>query len=113
MKEEQHICRPSDINPEAEKHWHLDRRVPVSIIGVLLIQIVLFAYAFGRLENRVTTVEDMQAKIIYEHTEFVKADIALTERFTKADNSMVERLIRLEIILENIRDELKNMNTKP
>jgi hypothetical protein len=41
----------------ADQHWVLKKEINISIILVLLGQLVMFAVAWGNLENRVTNVE--------------------------------------------------------
>lgn len=37
--------------------WHLDKRVNVSVIAAIAIQVILFGMAWGNIENRVAQLE--------------------------------------------------------
>lgn len=68
--------------------WHLDKRVPLSIIFVLIVQLAGFGMIYGQLENRVTHLEQQQRET------------------AAAVRQVPERLARLEAILERIERQL-------
>lgn len=73
---------------EGRESWHLDKRVPVAIVVTLVVQLVGFAFMYGKLESRVTHLED-QSRMV---------------------GLVPERLARLEAILERIERQLaKNL----
>lgn len=67
-----------------KENWHLDKRVPVAIVFTLVVQLVGFAFMYGRLESRVAHIEDQQRVVTL----------------------VPERLARLEALLERIERQL-------
>lgn len=74
--------------------WHLDKRVPLSIIGVLLLQIAGFGMIYGKLENRVTNIENR---------------VSQTE---DSFRQVPERLARVEALLEILVDRLERSDDR-
>ena len=66
----------------SKSDWHLDRRVSIGIIAAVAFQIIAFSYSYGQVESRVVTLE------------------ATDDRLA----TMPERLVRVEVLLEEIRD---------
>ena len=42
--------------------WHLDKKVPISIIAILFVQILSFVVFIDRMDNRLAALEQWQAK---------------------------------------------------
>lgn len=73
-----------------ETHWSLDRRVPLALVVTIVVQTVVFAFWLGTVSARLTSVE------------------ATVDRFSA--NS--DRLTRLEVQLENIRDTVERIDKR-
>jgi uncharacterized membrane protein YukC len=69
--------------------WHLDKRVPVAIIIALVMQAIYFSYSYGQVEARVDNVEAQQ----------------------EAVRAIPERLAKVETLLQEIRDSLRQSST--
>lgn len=78
MSEEQ-ITDPASVK------WHIDRRVPVAVIGTMLLQLVMGVYWLASIEFRVNT----HAK------DLVRIEAALSEG-DRDSQSLENRLTRLE-----------------
>lgn len=48
----------------SEDTWHLDKRVPIAIIIMVIIQGIIFAYSYGGLSERVASNTRAQAIIL-------------------------------------------------
>lgn len=78
------------IGQDEDRHWHLDRRVPIALIMTIVIQTAGMVWWASNLSTRVEQLERQHAAI----------------------QPQAERIIRLETQLEAIRDgiaELKLM----
>jgi len=64
-----------------ERHWHLNKSVPVALIIVLLANIITFTWYASKLDGRVT------------HNE---SAIKSSERAIRANANMSERVARVE-----------------
>ncbi|MBI3453384.1 MAG: hypothetical protein HY057_11280 [Rhodospirillales bacterium] len=73
---------------ERNESWHIDRRVNVSIIVVLVVQLLGFGVLYGQLENRVSNIEGQQKGLAAQVI------------------TLPERLARLEAILERIERQI-------
>ena len=79
---------------ESEKPgWHLDRRVPITLIIVIVTQLVGFGILYGNLENRVTHLEQ-------ESVEFRKVIKSVT-RMEALFEKMARDVERIEQRLSN------------
>jgi hypothetical protein len=73
------------IPDPASMRWHIDRRVPVALIGTMLLQIVMGVYWLANIEFRVDThAEDL-----------VRIEAALSEG-DRDSQGLDNRLTRLE-----------------
>ena len=73
--------------------WHLDRRVPITLIIVIVTQLVGFGILYGNLENRVTHLEQ-------ESVEFRKVIKSVT-RMEALFEKMARDVERIEQRLSN------------
>lgn len=97
------------INNERESNdWHLDKRVPVSIIGVFFIQTVTFVYLGtawkADTDNRITNLERAGSHIAHVDDAINSQDHRLTVLETKLED-LGNTLVRIEngvAILTNI-----------
>ena len=44
---------------EPKEHWHLDKRVPISLIATMLAQTVAIVWWASSIDNRVTQLENV------------------------------------------------------
>lgn len=75
-----------------DKQWHLDRQVPIMIIGALVMQSLALGWYAASLDSRVTHLETYA-----DETKQVAAS---------------DRLVRLETHMENIFKELQGISRK-
>lgn len=76
----------SDGKPE----WHLDRKVPISLIIAVILQTLTFGVILGSFQERLTGLE----------------------RAVAAQNDVSERLIRVETLMHSIDRRLERMEEK-
>lgn len=81
-----------------EGHWTLDKRIPIAVVGALLLQLFGFLWWTAKLDSRVERLEVDQAA--------VSRKVNDGERDARGIN---DRLIRLEEKTQSILDILKNM----
>lgn len=82
-----------------QKHWHLDRRVPIAIIGALLMQTFSIGWWASRTDSRIGVVEAATAK----------ADAAAQLRFAALESRQLEadKLgVRVDERLKTLQDSL-------
>jgi len=77
---------------EAERHWHLDRRVPIAVIVTLLLQSAAALVWAGSAAERLTTLETRAARI----DEMVERTARLEERAKGVTASLARIEARLE-----------------
>jgi hypothetical protein len=74
---------------EVDTRWHLDKKVPIALIGAILIQTGTFIWFMAHLDARVGILEQRAA-----------------------DRSLLpDRVTRLEVIVEQIPDTLKEIKS--
>lgn len=76
----------------SDRQWHLDRKVPIAIIGALVMQSLALGWYASSLDSRVTHLETY---------------VAETKQVGTSD-----RLVRLETHMENIFKELQGISRK-
>jgi len=81
--------------------WHLDRRIPISIFGILIVQSLMLVIWGAKLDSRVTGLES-------------NALTALAERDVNriTNNQQENRLVRVEANYDNVRETLRDINAK-
>ena len=72
------------------RHWHLDRKVPIALIIMLAMQLVTAIWFFSSLEHRVTALESVTAN----------------------STQMLERTVKIETRVENMKDILTRIEQK-
>lgn len=87
MKTEQNMPRES---------WHLDKRVPISLIATLLIQMGVWLWFVAQLDGRVSTLEKDEAEI-----EAVARENAREINLMRTVQAVQEQ--KLQTILETVR----------
>jgi len=81
--------------------WHLDKKVPISLILGLALNAFSLIWFASKLDSRVTTIE------LHD----VATQAELSKLKDNADGAK-DRLIRLEDKLENILEELKKIDAR-
>lgn len=71
--------------------WHLDRKVPISIIGALLFQTVLVVWFIGKIDSRIIALET--------------ANIVQRERDDRQDKAAIDAAAL-------IRDDIRQLSSK-
>lgn len=87
---------------DREEQWHLDKKVPISIIGAMLFQAAIAIWFASKLDQRVTVAED---KIIEITTVNKRQDTeahALDNRLAR----MEERQISTLELLKDLKAEI-------
>lgn len=79
--------RGDAVSDEQDKHWHLDKRVPVAIIVAIVVQTAGMVWWASSLSERVNTLE----------------------RQAQSSAPQVERIVRLETQLEAIREGIAEL----
>ncbi len=75
------------MSGEADRHWHLDKRVPIALIVTIVIQTGGMAWWASNLSTRVDLLEKQHTSI----------------------TPNVERIVRLETQIEAIRDGIAEL----
>lgn len=98
MQEEKQQRRGSD---QLDNHWHLDKRVPLSIIVALILQSIYFTIFLTKLDGRVGVLE----KDSVEVHRVIKnmAEIRIHQRY------MADKLDKID---EFLRDDIEWVKPK-
>lgn len=88
--------------------WHLDPKIPISIIAGFIFQTLVLGWWASKLDSRVGTTETDIAEI--KKTAEMRQDKADT-RFMLIERDR-ERLIRLEADTSYIKESLRRIETK-
>jgi len=86
------------MSPENENHWHLDKKVPVSLIFAILVQTAGAFWFASDISNRVSHLEETNS-------------VRLTgiENTRNMNRVVTERVIRLEVTLQNTNKLLEEI----
>jgi hypothetical protein len=76
----------------SDKHWHLDRKVPIFLIFAILVQTAVLASFIGSLDNRVSHLETAQVLRGDERDRLVVLEVQM--------RAIHDTLIRIERQLE-------------
>lgn len=87
----------SDDNSE----WHLDKKVPITLILAILIQTGVLVRWGTNIESRLASLETTQVR-----------DEKQNERRDNAAESVNNRMIRMEVITSNMLDILKRIESR-
>lgn len=99
------------VNPDgsaAEGAWHLDRKVPVAIIGALLMQTMALGWWASKLDSRVESLERADQRF----------DTRIEARFKVGDDRWEaigrdrDRIIRLEEQTRSVVEIVRRIETK-
>jgi hypothetical protein len=93
---------------EKADHWTLDKRVPIALVGTILIQTFSIGYFVASLTSRVTALEASDVRMIAERDVRRKAvDDKMELLYRDRD-----RLVRVETQIEGIAKTLGRIETK-
>lgn len=84
--------------------WHLDRKVPVTIIMTILVQTAGLIWWASKMDSRVATLEEADRRFDQRH---VVADAKL-----EALRGDRDRLVRMETQLEGIQKSIARLEQK-
>lgn len=87
--------RSNAMSNAISDHWHLDKKVPVSIIVALLLQAAAGLWAIADMKK---DIEILKVQTNEQHDKDAKQDI----RFTEALNQMISRMDRVEAKLDRL-----------
>lgn len=86
---------------EPDTRWHLDKRVPIGLIGAVLVQTISFVWFISKIDSRVSSLEsgvvmqrdrdDRQDRSASEAAANVRSDLKEIDR--KLDR-LIERTIK-------------------
>lgn len=76
---------PDKPSPQEPEHWAVDRKIPLAIIGTVLVQTIAIGWWTSKLDSRVGQLELADIRILAERAERRKAvddrmEILFTER---------------------------------
>lgn len=80
----------------AEASWHFDRRIPIALIATILIQTGTAVWWASSVNSFIADTKENELEI-------VKRVEAVESAGTEADR----RLVRFEVLLEGVTDQLK------
>ena len=86
--------------PEAPKRWELDKRIPLSLIVTMCLQLVAFAWYAAKMDSRIEKTEE---KIIAQQLELSKRGDWMA--------STNDRIVRMETTLTNVNEVLRDVKT--
>jgi hypothetical protein len=78
--------------PDEEARWHLDKKVPISIIAVLLVQLSGGVWFMSKLESRVVALE--------------AAQVAQHDRDEHQDRQVAEAIALVRASIEHMDNKL-------
>lgn len=83
--------------------WHLDKKVPISIILVIVVQCVSFTWFLGKQDSRLTVIEQSRAERIPAQE---KRDDRQDQAMTDAVRALGDRLDKIDNKLDRVNDKL-------
>lgn len=83
---------------DAKESWHLDKKVPIALIGALMFQTVGFGVWMGSIQTRVDNVEAWQGK---------------NDRMDARLSVLESQLGNVSAILERIENKIDNSRAQP
>lgn len=91
------------VKPDLES-WHLDRKVPITIILTILIQTFGLVWWASKMDSRVGSLEDGARKGDALH--------AITESKLETLRGDRDRLVRMETQLEGIQRSIQRLESR-
>lgn len=79
-----------------DSEWHLDKKVPITLIGAILLQTFGFGWWASELSTRVSTLEGTSPHIIEEFTKLETAREA-------NDKTVIQLTDKVDSVLEIVR----------
>jgi hypothetical protein len=91
------------------EEWHLDKNVPITIIGALLLYAALAVWWGGKMDTRMLHLEDTQNSAIELYKDFAaSAEKASKKYATREEERVYDALLRKDI--ENLHNLLSPMS---
>ena len=84
-----------------DKHWHLDRRVPIALIITIIMQTIGIVWWAASLSARVETLEHRFAELATYQARIV--------RLEEKQNAVYQRLDRIEAIQRRIEAKIDRL----
>jgi len=91
--------------------WHLDKKVPISLVVVLLVQTGSFIWWASGVDSRITQIEldrvKQEQQIVTNNDQFLELNTKLTRletRFEYWEKAQQEANADIKILLEEVRD---------
>lgn len=86
------------------EHWHLDKRVPISLIATIIVQTAAFVWLIAQMDSRIAENE----RRIAEHERGAGAQMALVNQNVTSVAVINETLRNVEQSLGRIEAALKD-----
>lgn len=84
--------------------WHLDKKVPVTIILTILLQTAALIWWASKMDSRVATLEETDRRADQIH--------AVTDAKLESLRGDRDRLVRMETQLEGIHRSIQRLETR-
>ena len=84
------------LQPSDENRWHLDKKVPISLIGVMVIQTIGVVWFVSKLDSRVLALEMAQVaqtRVDDRQDSAAKETTAILREGLTTVNNKLDRLI--------------------
>lgn len=102
--------------PHREREWHLDKRVPITLIGALLVQTMAVGWWARGIEAQVhANVADIQTqfrRLNEQRGEFHNADVRQRDRLRVAEHKTSEidkHVSAMRVAIENIQRDVSRL----
>lgn len=82
-----------DSDSPTRERWHLDKKVPISLIFAIVVQCIMFTWFMGKQDARITVIETSRADVhVAQHDRDQRQD---------EDNKEAQRLLRESLVEVN------------
>lgn len=94
--------------PPGLQNWHLDKRVPISIIGAIALQTLGLGWYASKLDSRVSQLEETGRR---DDASEIARNVVVDARLEalRADR---DRLVRIEAQLEYVTASIRRLEQK-
>lgn len=87
---------------QTDSGWHLDKRVPISIIITVMLQFMFALWYVNRIESRVTQLErEVEHEQSYQRDRDERQDKGFSEALTQVREGMREINAKLDRLIES------------
>lgn len=94
--------------PPPDEHWALDKRIPLAIVGAIVIQTLSIGWFVSKLDSRIGSLEEKD-KV---HETMIAEDRSRIATGADQLNSINGRLIRVEVTTANTEKVAGEINGK-